>query len=112
MKYIKKAILLLSLIFISGCMIPTSKKMNLVSIGMTKAEVITKLGDPSSTRASNGVEFLIYNLAPAEAFIVDENHLPEYFVRIVNGKVDSYGKMGDFDSTKPMPSTLNINVNK
>jgi len=95
----------------SGC-IASSKKMNLLSIGMTKAEVISKLGTPSSSRAIKGTEYLVYNLAPAEAIFVDENHLPEYFVRIIDGKVDAYGKAGDFDSVKDKTPTLNVNVNR
>ena len=95
----------------SGC-ISTSDKMNLLSIGMTKAEVISKLGRPSSARAIKGTEYLVYNLAPPEAIFVNENALPEYFVRIVDGKVDAYGKAGDFDSVKDRTPTLNVNINR
>ena len=38
----------------------------------------------------------------------------DYFVRFKNGLVESYGKMGDFDSTKvpETKTTVDLNINK
>jgi hypothetical protein len=68
---------------------------------MTKQEVVSVLGGPESTSApGSGIEILRYHLLtpPVE----------EYFVKIANGKVVSYGKVGDFDSTKDPTLDLNI----
>ena len=40
----------------------------------------------------------------------DVNKYSEYFVRLVNGKVESYGKVGDFDSAKNPALDINANV--
>lgn len=89
--------LLILVVFLAGC--ATSRKMNRLSVGMTKSEVLDAMGRPSSTSApGKGVEFLRYR-----AF----NHVG-YFVRLVDGRVDSYGEMGDFDSIKDPTLDLNI----
>ena len=91
------ATILLSLI-LSAC--ATSGKINRISLGMTKAEVIGLMGAPVSTSATDGTEYMNYRLSETsdEAF---EGRTTPYFVRIVNGRVDSYGRTGDFDSTQP-----------
>jgi len=82
--------------------------MNRLSIGMTKKEVISAMGDPSSTAApGEGVEILRYELSPTVA--AAEYHVTqEYYVKLINGRVDSYGRMGDFNSTKD--PTYNYNI--
>jgi hypothetical protein len=35
----------------------------------------------------------------------------QYFVKIVGGHVESYGKMEDFDSTKPFETKSEVDVN-
>ena len=88
----------------AGCGVPPSRT-NQLSIGMTKQEAISVMGQPMSTAApGNGVEILRYHLYDAWGTGIQM----EYFVRIVNGKVDSYGKVGDFDSTKD--PTLDVNI--
>jgi hypothetical protein len=84
----------------------TANKMNKLSLGMTKAEVINSLGNPNSTSAQGGAEYLMYELSPTDDMAFYGITRP-YFVRIINGKVESYGNMGDFDSTKD--PTININ---
>lgn len=91
----------------AGC-IASSQKLNAVSLGMTKAEVLSVMGEPASTRAHGRTEILIYNLAPPEALFVNENNLPEYFVRLVDGKVEAFGRVGDFGSTRD--PTLNVKL--
>ena len=97
-------------IAVAGC--ATAQKINSVSIGMTKQEVMTALGPPASTSAKDGVEYLNYRFSETddEAFY---GITRPYFVRIINGKVDSYGRLGDFDSTKTpeTKSTIDLNIN-
>lgn len=109
-------ILLLALVFIvSGCAAiwPTNaRKINNVSLGMTKAEVVQVMGAPDSTSAREGVEYLNYILLESADGIVGY-HSP-YFIRIVGGKVEAYGRTGDFDSTKVPENkiTIDLNTNK
>ena len=99
-------VLILAGLVLAGC--ATAPKMNRLNVGMTKKEVISALGKPSSTAApGGGVELLRYRLSPTgdHAFY---GRTEEYFVKLVNGTVSSYGKMGDFDSTKDPTLDLNI----
>jgi len=85
--------------FLVGCA-ASSGKINVVQIGMTKAEVISVMGDPVSVSAKDATEYLNYALA--ESFSDSYNlRTTPYYVRLINGKVDSYGRTGDFDSTQP-----------
>ena len=93
----------------------SSKKLNQISVGMNKAEVIKILGAPESTRANRGIEFLIYTLTERIAK-PGEAPLPfpiqgQYFVKLVDGRVESYGNLGDFDSTKPFETKHQIDLN-
>ncbi len=75
---------------------------------MTKQEALSILGRPASTAAPNkNMEVLRFNLNKNWGS-VDKKSEEEYFVKIFNGKVSSYGKVGDFDSTKD--PTLNLNI--
>ena len=79
------------------------------------------MGSPDSTAApGNGVEVLRYELtntsAAMDLFLLGVSHgatayrgSQEFYVRLKEGKVDSYGRVGDFDSTKD--PTINVNVN-
>ena len=95
MKYLKFIVAMIFLISCSG----TSYKMNDLSIGMTKEDVVLVLGQPVSISAKDGTEYLNYRFSEnsdQEFYGLTE----PYFVRLINGKVDSYGKLGDFDSTQ------------
>jgi len=68
-------------------------------MGMTKDEVIKVMGNPVSVSAKEGTEYLNYKLSETndDAFM---GWTRPYYVRLINGKVDSYGRSGDFDSTQ------------
>ena len=96
--------LLILVVFLASCATPPSHKMNRLSVGMTKSEVLDAMGKPSSTASpGKGVEFLRYR-----EFYDGGNYYITYFVRLVDGRVDSYGETGDFDSTKDPTLDLNI----
>ena len=105
MKHIAPVVIVSGLIVGSfafpGC-VSTAHKMNEVSVGMTKAEVVAKLGNPDSTRANQGAEYLIYRLRDHIEIdpIKAQNAGEEYFVRLKEGRVEAYGKVGDFGSAK------------
>jgi outer membrane protein assembly factor BamE (lipoprotein component of BamABCDE complex) len=92
----------------------SSSKLNSVSLGMSKAQVIQVLGTPQSVSAKDGLEYLIYTLGERmtvqsqDAMTKIDQQKGTYFVRLKNGVVESYGKVGDFDSTKT--PELNINI--
>jgi hypothetical protein len=93
--------LLVGWLALSGCA-STAHKLNEVSVGMTKSEVLAKLGSPNSTRANEGVEYLVYKLRdrveldPIKAQSIGE----DYFVQLKDGRVVSYGKVGDFGTAR------------
>jgi hypothetical protein len=103
-------LLLAAVVALAGC--ATASKMNQLSIGMTKKEVIAVMGSPSSSASpGNGVEFLRYELlaTAADALATPQyRNVQEYYVRLINGKVDSYGRVGDYDSAKD--PTINLNI--
>ena len=83
-----------------GCA-TSSKNLNKVSVGMTKAEVIQILGQPQSTGANRAVEVFYYSLSeriarPGEA-PAPVQILGKYFVKFVDGNVESYGRLGDLE---------------
>ena len=83
-----------------------------ISIGMSQQEVIEKLGKPEDLAAQGGVVYLNYTHAPWYDHDGADGNATKYFVRLVDDKVESFGKLGDFDSTKPPEQTINVNVNK
>lgn len=86
-----------------------SLKMNDIEIGMTKKQVIEIMGQPGSTSAINNTMYLNYILH--EWNHPDGKEKTAYFVRLIDGKVESYGKAGDFDSTKVPESKTTVDIN-
>ncbi|MDR3457873.1 MAG: hypothetical protein P4N60_10540 [Verrucomicrobiae bacterium] len=80
-----------------GC--ATAPKTNRLAFGLSKQQVVAVMGRPASTAACAEVEVLRYQLSATghEAF---HHRTEEYFVRLVNGKVESFGKAGDWVSHK------------
>jgi len=80
---------------------------------MTKDEAIKVMGKPVSISAKGETEYLNYKLSETDddAFI---GRTSPYYIRIISGKVDSYGRTGDFDSTKKptvkIETDENINI--
>ena len=103
--------ILLSTLFLFGC--ATAHKISNVKMGMTKDEVVTTIGKPTSISAKDNTEYLNYRFSETDDHAFYGITTP-YFVRLINGKVDSYGRTGDFDSTKKPTIKIekdeNINV--
>lgn len=89
------SMLVIALVLISAC--ATSSKINKVSLGMTKEQVIDKLGDPDATKAMNNQETLVYFYSDT-ATDGWYGRSSEYWVILQNGLVRSYGRAGDFDT--------------
>jgi len=71
-----------------GCAASASK-INGVKLGMGRGTVLEIMGEPSSTSETEGVLFLRYRLR--DGFTSDD-----YFIRFIDGKVDAYGRFGEF----------------
>ncbi|MBI4991434.1 hypothetical protein HZB96_05065 [Candidatus Gottesmanbacteria bacterium] len=81
-------------LLIAGC--ATAAKMNRLSVGMSKDEVIKVMGNPNSQKASEGVECLEYYLS--NSMMGDTG---TYWVMMKDGKVIQYGRAGDFGTALP-----------
>lgn len=86
----------------------TADQLNKLSIGMTRQEVIQALGEPKSTSSKGDLEYLQYRWVKT-VIAADGNFPEDYFVAVKNGRVLSYGKKGDFDSTKLMAQRVEVN---
>jgi hypothetical protein len=86
----KTIVVILALCLLAGCA-PWLPVQN-VSVGMSKAEVLQQLGKPTDVAGSGNVEYLWYN--PLNRF------WQRYYVRIVDGRVESYGPLG----SEPTPA--------
>lgn len=96
--------LISSLILLPGCL--TQKDLSKISVGMSKQDVIAQLGKPKDVAVQGRVEYFTYE---GEAGYFDGRIGGDFkFIRFIDGKVESFGKKGDFDSTKD--PTININT--
>ncbi|MBA3570544.1 MAG: hypothetical protein H0W34_00925 [Pyrinomonadaceae bacterium] len=77
---------------LGGCLTPASK-INDVRLGMTKSEVIAVMGTPGSITADQTAEYLNYALAEGMRTGTAATQTP-FEIKIVNGKVVSYGRAG------------------
>ena len=90
-------IMLLSVAFLFGCAGAGSyQRTKNLKIGMTKQEVFEAIGVPNSisaTRisATRNIEYLKYTIING-LFSTDD-----YYVKLVDGKVESYGEKGEFN---------------
>ncbi len=104
MHKLKTALFQLPAIFIlAGCMgQPTvESKLNNISTGMTKLQVLSLMGIPDQASSANGSEDLTYLLN--ESSWDTQSPVP-YVIHLVNGKVDRFGtqkEMVQFELTNP-----------
>jgi hypothetical protein len=102
----RKVIVAVLAALLSGCLI--GPNLSKISVGMTKEQVIASIGKPKDVAVQHNVEYLNYE---GEASYADGRLGGDYFyVRLVNGRVESYGRRGDFDSTKN--TTIDYTINQ
>ncbi|HTB81099.1 MAG TPA: SHOCT domain-containing protein [Opitutaceae bacterium] len=87
MKPLITALALFVVALLAGC--ASAEKLNDIRIGMTKDQVLALLGTPDSTSAQANVEYLTYYLEGDANYGRDR----PYMVRVVDGKVESFGRM-------------------
>jgi len=89
-------------ILLAGCATPGSSlskpDLSKLAVGMSKDEVIAQLGRPHQVSQQGSTEYLTYNFD--HPFDGRPAIVASYFVRLVDGKVESFGERGDFDSTR------------
>jgi hypothetical protein len=93
------AFTLLAGLLFAGC--ATSAKLNDIHIGMTKAEVQSILGTPDSTSAQANVEYMTYYLETDSGY----GHDQPYMIRLVNGRVESFGRFAQLFDLYNRPVT-------
>lgn len=100
-----KIVLTLAVVgLLAGCL--ARPDLSKIGVGMTKPDVIAALGQPRDMSVQGNVEYLRYE---GEANYADGRLGGEfYFVRLLHGRVESYGRVGDFDSTKNVAVDYNI----
>jgi len=89
----------LAALLFAGC--ATSAALNNIHIGMTKSEVQSLLGTPDSTSAQANVEYMTYYLSANAGYGRDQ----PYMVRLVNGKVESFGRFAQLFDLYNRPVT-------
>lgn len=93
-------------VLLSGC--ATAGKMNALHSGMSRERVVQVMGEPASVSAeTDNYVYLNYRLFESDLDWWYDRDQP-YFVRLVSGKVDAFGRKGDFDSTKDPTSKVKI----
>ena len=80
--------LVIAMQLLFGCA-ASSGKMNNLRLGMTRTEVLQVMGSPSSSSEADSVLYLKYRLR-------DGLTTDDYYIKIVNGKVDAFGRFGEF----------------
>jgi len=83
-----------------GCALTKSFNLSAVSIGMDKQAVVSLHGEPFRVAAIDGSEYFIYRGFDKELFKPNGFMVYEAFIRFKDGKVDAYGRLDDFDSTR------------
>jgi hypothetical protein len=89
MKGYRVIALLLLVMLLAGC--GTAGRLNAVQLGMTKDQVIEAAGVPGSTSQLGNTQYLKYQL------ISDWIFTDRYYVRLTDGRVDAFGRVGDFN---------------
>jgi len=89
-------------ILVAGC--ESSAKLNNIHIGMAKEEVQSILGTPDSTSAQANVEYMTYYLDAESGYGRDQ----PYMIRLVNGKVESFGRFAQLFDLYNRPVTSAI----
>jgi hypothetical protein len=87
-------------VLLVGCASTKSLNLSSISIGMNKEKVISLHGEPFRVAAMDGLEYFIFRGFDKELFKPNGFSVYESFIRFKDGKVDAYGRLDDFDSTR------------
>jgi hypothetical protein len=98
----------LACLLLIGCAQPKPEFGN-IGAGMSEAEVVQKLGKPSTIAMQGQTKYLEYESWDVDPWYGNRINFQVFFVRIINGHVESFGRRGDFNSTKNPTNDININ---
>jgi len=100
--------LLVSFLFLAGCA-STPEALGSLQVGMSKQEVVRILGQPQSVSSQGSTEYLTYSYC-VERCIAPPMHrvYVPFFVRLRGGSIESFGRVGDFDSTKTPATRIEV----
>lgn len=73
---------------------------------MTKHQTIEQLGEPESVAVQGDSEYYEY----VSWWGLSMNEYQIWYVRFIDGVVESFGRKGDFDSTKDDTQNINIQI--
>ena len=96
----KHILITIAAVLLLGSASTKSLNISTVSIGMDKQEVVSLQGEPFRVAAMDGSEYFIYRGFDKELFKPNGFMVYEAFIRFKDGKVDAYGRLDDFDSTR------------
>ncbi|MGB7769376.1 MAG: hypothetical protein WBN22_11065 [Verrucomicrobiia bacterium] len=100
----KLLIIGLTALLAAGCQTP-STQLNKVHLGMSEAEVVKTLGEPASRAESKDGSITLYYTLRENIGSINS----PYSVKLVDGKVDSYGRdAGGTQTTQPMPVVVPV----
>ena len=99
-----KSILVAVIIVLSGCSV-VPPDLSGIEVGMTKNEVLKAMGKPSDFKGFGRSIFFIYHADGEDLGLMTWN---SRYIKMTDGKVESFGRWGDFDTTKD--PTINVNV--
>ena len=104
----KNKLLALASLLIVGLLVGcnSAEQLNNIHIGMSKDQVLAIMGTPNSTSAQANVEYLTYYLEGDAEYGRDR----PYMVRLVDGKVESYGRFAQLTDlyNRPVAGETNI----
>ena len=98
----KHVLYILGVLTLAGCIVIPSKRVtfNDIKIGMPRDEAVALLGKPSRVSAKGNVENLYYNESALYIGILGigkvRNDKREYEMRLIDGKVASFGEVGEY----------------
>ena len=103
----KRILQFLAVVIFAGCITIPSKRIsfNDIKIGMPRAEAVAVLGKPHRVSAKGNVEHLYYNESALYIGIFGVGKDPksnrDLEVRLVDGKVESFGEVGEYFEEPP-----------
>jgi len=104
---------LFCVVVVAGCVVIPGKRVsfNDIKIGMPRAEAVAVLGKPHRVSAKGNVEHLYYNESALYIGIFGVGKDPksnrDLEVRLVDGKVESFGEVGEYFEEPPDDSDKN-----
>lgn len=98
-------------LLVTGCATPPEEHLTKLSLGMSKEQVLDKMGAPDSVKAKGAQEVLVY-IHEGTFWTWGHGIRPtrEFWVVMTDGKLTQYGQAGDFGTSATPTQNVNLNV--